>query len=148
MVPITRANFSLLAAYLNSKNVHLYITSKLITLVESDMANRFNSQDSRIFAFTKWNDLHIYVAAAIEALPPKFRIAVLLHEVVHIITNNFGRHCEPRVDETILSYVPEAGYHYADTKYVNPLTGRLRTARNLQCVSPKFLNKLLRTRKA
>jgi hypothetical protein len=107
---------------------------------EHDLVNR---ADTRAFCYVRSNDPVIYCSAAIENLLPEARMGVLLHELGHLLLEAFcGDDCEVDVDEFCMNEVPASGYHYADAQYLSPWTNELVTAKNLECVSPAFLEEV------
>ena len=107
---------------------------------EHDLVNR---NDPRAFCYMRPNDPVIYCSAAVESLLPEARIGVLLHELGHLILAAFcGDDCEVDVDDFCMNDVRASGYHYEDVQYLSPWTNELVTAKNLECVSPAFLEEV------
>ncbi len=113
-----------------------------VMLTLSEKADENNAKKARSFCHVVLGRKSIYCAAALAALPEEFVVGILLHEVAHTIVNE-GEDPELDVDEWVLENVPEAGYRYANVKYVDPITGRTRTAKNLERVSMGFLGKII-----
>lgn len=113
----------------------------ILRVVRDAAQDRLNAKNPRSFCYVLPRDPHIYCAGALEHVPEPFRCGILLHEVGHVAMNAFkGSISEPVVDSFILLALPESGYTYKDCDYRH--NGDVRTARNIQWVSPKWVRRL------
>jgi hypothetical protein len=116
-----------------------------VKLSESRLANTQNKKDPRAFCYVIVGQKKIHHCKALALLPDQFIVGILLHEIGHILqVEDDPEVDDPEVDcdELILSRFPEAGYHYADARYTHDREKRV--ARNIECVSEKFLKELTR----
>lgn len=97
-----------------------------------------NEIDPRAFAHVvKGKPDSIFTCAAIEVIPRRFRVGILLHEIVHLHRNLLStEENEVDVDAVIVTEIPEAGYTYDNLRY--EYRGRVRQATNLQRVTGGF----------
>lgn len=98
-----------------------------------------HADDNRAFAHVRKGSRAIYVCADIEVLPENYLVGVLLHELVHLLTQSFGGQTgEVKVDEWIVRELPEAGFGYASLMYNDGW--RDVPVENLERVSDSFLD--------
>ena len=104
--------------------------------------DRVNKKDARAFCYVRADDLGvIYCSKSIEAVEPEVRVAILLHEIGHIVLDAFtDDESEVDVDTWVDTEVPEAGYTYKDVTYER--AGRRVTGKNVQWVTPKFVREI------
>lgn len=102
-----------------------------------------NTQDPRAFCYVERDDpTVIHCTKNLEYLDKNSRLGVLMHELGHIVLDAFhGDESEVDVDSWCLEFIPEAGYHYRDTKYQKPTRDGIliKHAKSLQHVSPAFI---------
>ncbi len=104
----------------------------------SRKADAHHEDSARSFCFVILGERVIHYASAIKCLPDKFIVGILLHEIVHMIIEEKPGDPELGVDEWVIENLPEAGYEYKSVRYID-FTGKARTAKDLECVSEKFL---------
>jgi len=111
-----------------------------IALVHDPMHDEVHAKDARAFCYVTEHRWEIYCAAALDDVTPEVRMALLLHELVHLKLPAFsGARAEVSVDTYILETLPEAGYIYKDYSYWSREHDKEVTAKALQCVSKKFV---------
>jgi hypothetical protein len=103
-----------------------------------------NKRDARHFAsasvFDSGSGLAYVIsyARALNSLPRRVRIGVLLHEIAHLLTWKSRRDAsEVAADVWISRHVPEAEFNYAGASYTHK--GRHRSAKNVETVCSEFL---------
>ncbi len=114
-----------------------------VRMKHSAIAEQNNKKSSRSFCYVNLNGETIYYAESLAYLDTEFIIGILLHELAHLIVKTGPVDDEVDADLWILEAFPMAKYGYEDAVYASAATGRLRTAKNLQCVSREFLRKLI-----
>lgn len=127
----------LLAYLLDRGLISTWMKSKIKTS-HSRKADENHIKSARSFCFVVLGEYIIHYASALKSLPDDFIVGILLHEIAHMIIEEDGGDPELGVDEWVLENVPEAGYVYNNVRYVD-FTNKPRTAKNLECVSEKFL---------
>ncbi len=127
-----------LLAHLNARGLLTHWMKSKIRTVHSRRADGNNEASARAFCFVVIGEFVIHYASALKALPDEFIVGILLHEVVHMLIEEKGDP-ELGVDEWVLEHVPEAGYCYKTAKYED-FDGARRIAKNIECVSKKFLD--------
>lgn len=113
-----------------------------ITLCHEPALDLENAKDARRFAFVQEGSSCIFVTRNIEYLPVENRVAVLLHELSHLVNQTLkNEDQEVDTDLWIFETVPEAEYDYHDV-VAYAVRGRKRAARNLQAVSSRFVERI------
>lgn len=117
--------------HLTEKNTEAY------ALEHSPEQDVRNAADPRAFCYVTPNEVGIiYCARALDNLPDRALVGILLHELGHIELGAFnGDESEVDVDEwgTALG----VGYEYGNATYDNPYAQTV-TAKNIEVVSPEF----------
>lgn len=127
-----------LLKYLNGRGlVSTWMKSRIKTS-HSRKADENHDKSPRSFCFVIIGEHKIHYASALRGLPDVFVVGILLHEIAHMIIEEDGGDPELGVDEWMLENVPEAGYVYNNVRYID-FTDKPTTAKNLECVSEKFL---------
>lgn len=127
----------LLAYMVDKEHITPWLRSR-IRAAHSRKADENHDKSARSFCFVIIGDDHvIHYASSLVALPVKFVIGILLHEIAHMVIEEDGDP-ELGVDEWVLENVPDSGYEYKNIRYED-FDGKTKTAKNLECVSEKFL---------
>lgn len=114
-----------------------------VRMVNSNRAEQNNQKSARSFCYVNLDGETIYYSEALTYLDLEFIIGILLHELAHLVVKAGPVDDEADADSWILEAFPETRYDYDDTVYTSPWTGRMRTAKNLQCVSREFVRRLV-----
>lgn len=115
-----------------------------VWMKHSTKAEINNQRSSRSFCYVYGDgEPVVHYAEALTRLNTENVVGILIHELAHLIVQSGPVDDEVDADQWILEAFPEAKYRYTDAVYVSPWTERMRTARNVQCVSREFLRKLV-----
>lgn len=131
-----------LLSYLRRQgHISQYMAAKIKSThsFEADLNHEVRGdKGARSFCFVVIGERTINYASTIKSLPDRFIVGILLHEIAHMIIENEKGDPELGVDEWVIANVPESDYEYKNVRYID-FTQKPRTAKNLECVSEKFL---------
>ncbi len=103
-----------------------------------DADNRKSPRAMACASFKRGSPL-VGVCNNIIAIPTSFLVGIMLHELTHLAFNLMGdERCEVDVDETATRLASETGYRYANARYTDVRTGKIRIAKNLERVDEMF----------
>ena len=114
-----------------------------ITLRNTAVAERNNKENPRMVCYVVSGSHVINCSRASEAVGPRARVGLLIHEMGHVLTRSGDVPDEEvQADLWVEMQFHHSGYTYRDHIYVSPHTGKQVTAKHVEHVSEEFLKKL------